>query len=556
MEHSAGSDSRANEDSHAAAADADAGNTLFVINLSASMTPLPDAAVRIAGLEQFKIFQVCRVEDGRPRHRLRLGFFSNEADAESVIAILRERYPTAFITVATNEDRRYLKNTARQSVVAKTVTATAPQIAKPVTAKAPAKPVAQPTAAATKQASAPQQSAARPPRADATASKSQSVRSPPADTRSAPLPATTTTASKAANAIIELTYGDAPISNGSSGGLSAAVADGPQHAALPPAAARFQTQASSVIDFSIEAEARKAAPAREPQAGTNPKPFHVGAHAEVPFLDLGLEADPFSTGESGSPMPLGSKGAAASAAIEKLSGDEIWRIPDLDSTQTIRTLTKTEVTDANQPKWFVVQLALSNQAVNFDAMPQLDIFSAYRLYSVAVMEEGKILHALRLGFFKEDVSAEAVCGYVRTFFPSPAIIRVSAAEQTRFVDAPMPKPKDARKVVEIGGARERADAKANGTSASAFKSPAAQVAKPDVQHPASNKAARASDARPTLQAGAPTGSPRFSQPAQRESSLEDKLRQAAQEIAATDSGIRRVKNNPSLLSRLVGRLKS
>jgi hypothetical protein len=175
------------------------------------------------------------------------------------------------------------------------------------------------------------------------------------------------------------------------------------------------------------------------------------------------------------------------------------------------------------------------------------------------MEEGKILHALRLGFFKEDVSAEAVCGYIRTFFPAPAIIRVSAAEQARFADAPTPNTREAGKVVEIGGARERAGAKANANSNAApavGSKSAAPAAKPATQPPPGKVGAPTLKTKATQQPQFHTGSPRFSKSVQRESSLQEKLKQAAEEIAATDTGIRRIKNNPSLLSRLVGRLKN
>jgi hypothetical protein len=56
---------------------------------------------------------------------------------------------------------------------------------------------------------------------------------------------------------------------------------------------------------------------------------------------------------------------------------------DLDSTQTIRALTSEELADEAQEKWFAIQLAASEQPVNLDAMPHLDIFEAYRLYSIA-----------------------------------------------------------------------------------------------------------------------------------------------------------------------------
>ena len=41
-----------------------------------------------------------------------------------------------------------------------------------------------------------------------------------------------------------------------------------------------------------------------------------------------------------------------------------------------------------------------------DTMPRLDIFQAYSVYSVAVMAGSGIRHALRLGFFREEVSAQ------------------------------------------------------------------------------------------------------------------------------------------------------
>ncbi len=72
-------------------------------------------------------------------------------------------------------------------------------------------------------------------------------------------------------------------------------------------------------------------------------------------------------------------------------------------------------------------------------MPHLDIFEAYRLYSVATAGSGKIVHSLRLGFFKEAVSAEAVSGYLKTFFGSPTVLRISVAEQARFKDPPAAK---------------------------------------------------------------------------------------------------------------------
>jgi hypothetical protein len=127
-------------------------------------------------------------------------------------------------------------------------------------------------------------------------------------------------------------------------------------------------------------------------------------------------------------------------------------------------------------------------------MPKLDIFSAYTLYSVAMMEGGTIKHALRLGFFRENVSAEAVMGYLKAFFNMPAITQIATAEYERFAEAkPKPQPSAATdaKVVKLDGKRPAAPIK-----------PAAPVAtsKPAASRPAvagkPKEAKRAAPPRP------------------------------------------------------------
>jgi hypothetical protein len=107
-------------------------------------------------------------------------------------------------------------------------------------------------------------------------------------------------------------------------------------------------------------------------------------------------------------------------------------VPSFDTTQTLRPLTPTELEDASSLRWFVIQLSCSEEAHDPDTLPNLDIFSEYRLYSVASLDQGKLLHSLRLGFFSEESHAKAVAGYLGTFYDNPAVKRVSAAERTRF----------------------------------------------------------------------------------------------------------------------------
>lgn len=106
---------------------------------------------------------------------------------------------------------------------------------------------------------------------------------------------------------------------------------------------------------------------------------------------------------------------------------------DVDSTQTLRALSDAELYDSHRQKWYAIQLVLSDRPVNLDMMPRLEVFAAHRLYAIAARQaDSTMQYALRLGFFADEVSAEVICGHLRTFFSSPAIVRVSTAEQSRF----------------------------------------------------------------------------------------------------------------------------
>jgi hypothetical protein len=108
--------------------------------------------------------------------------------------------------------------------------------------------------------------------------------------------------------------------------------------------------------------------------------------------------------------------------------------PNIDSTQTVRALTAAELADTEASSWFAIQLTCSDTLIDADQVPNLDIFTEYRLYSAIQPGEGSTLHALRVGFFSSAVAAEAVAGYLSAYFPSPTIARVSIAERERFAD--------------------------------------------------------------------------------------------------------------------------
>jgi hypothetical protein len=117
-------------------------------------------------------------------------------------------------------------------------------------------------------------------------------------------------------------------------------------------------------------------------------------------------------------------------------------LESLECTQTIRALTPRELEDNEVSRWFVIQLALADHAFDPDAVPNLDIFSEYRLYSVAGLDQGRVVHALRLGFFREEIGAVAVASYLAAYWDKPTIKRVSLAERERFADQRVEARKD------------------------------------------------------------------------------------------------------------------
>jgi len=112
---------------------------------------------------------------------------------------------------------------------------------------------------------------------------------------------------------------------------------------------------------------------------------------------------------------------------------------DLDSTQTVRAVSMDELYDSHRPKWYAIQLVVSDRAVNLDLMPRLDAFVAHRLYAVVGKTGNTQQFALRLGFFPDTESAQAICEGLSNYFASPSVVRVSDAEQARFVQPQAPR---------------------------------------------------------------------------------------------------------------------
>jgi hypothetical protein len=107
-------------------------------------------------------------------------------------------------------------------------------------------------------------------------------------------------------------------------------------------------------------------------------------------------------------------------------------LPSFDSTQTLRRLSPIELESEGGLRWYVIQLSLSDSPVDPETVPILDIFTLYRLYTVSGLEDGRVMHALRLGFFAEQIAASAVANYLAAYYDKPVIKRVSVAERERF----------------------------------------------------------------------------------------------------------------------------
>ncbi|HEY4366549.1 MAG TPA: hypothetical protein VGN07_04885 [Steroidobacteraceae bacterium] len=654
-----------------------AGSALFVINLCASMAPVPLAGKTLPGLDNYRVYQVSRVEDGRTRYRLRLGFFPSEADAETVLAGVREKYPTAFTACLCEEDRKFargyvsaapsLDDTQRQKrpvalvpvAAAPTATAVDPSksaapIRAPAKTSAPEKTV-QPAVVAIKPAAPIATSATHSPKVSAPQATEIELSWEPEiaarvaeSMRVAPAPAVKDASE------IELSW--------ESPSLPQKLANEPTRStlAIPVATSVAAPVAAVSAPIELTLESTVEPRAEVTQAKPSDAPFHVGKGVDIPAISLSLaaEADAPATNAARPEVPA-SKPAikappAAAKEMPKRNGLAAVNKPaaptpatriasavantpplhrtaqpahppgmsafaaELDSTQTIRALTSAELNDASQEKWFAIQLAVSEQPVNLDAMPHLDIFEAYRLYSVASAGSGKIVHSLRLGFFREAVSAEAVGGYLKTFFPNPSVLRISTAEQTRFKDAPAHKPaaadtKNEAKVLDLSDARLRSnkpvvptvtmevatpragmpggsmsrDSSSTGThkisASGSYKIGATGTHKLNATgthkleatgthklaasgphkisatgthralKPAAKNAAPASKHSAPLKGSKTSASGKFR--AMGKKSLHDQLLDEAREVALSESGIRKLPKNDSLLARLVDKLK-
>jgi SPOR domain len=386
----------------------------FVINLSASTAPidlLP--AKRIAGIGNAHVYQMQRVEDGRPRFRLRLGPFANEDEADAALPEVRDVYPSALTATADADDLRTIATLRAKAPPPQPVNAVVEAVVK---SAVPPKPIAP----------KPASFAAAPALAPAPVSAPAPVLAPTPVLGRASIPAP---ASVSAPAPV---LGRAPIPAPASVSAPAPVLT----RAPVPAPASVSAPAPVLARAPIPAPASVSAPT--PVLGRAPIPAPASVSAPAPVLTrapVPAPAPVLARAPVLAPAPV--PAAAPRQAVPPGN-----RVPSLESTQTIRALTQLELEDDQASRWFAIQLSLAEEPFDPETLPNLDIFSVYRLYSVAGIDKGRIVHALRLGFFTEQIAAGAVASYLAAFYDNPAIKRVSAAERERFADQSLQARKD------------------------------------------------------------------------------------------------------------------
>jgi hypothetical protein len=355
----------------------------FVINLCSSTTPMALTQPQLVELKRYKFFVSRRLEDGRERFRLHMGYFDSLLHAEELLPLVRDIYPGAWAGEAPG---KRLRTRATASVAAAPQRAVAPTpAAAPSAAPAPSVP------------SAPQYMP------DATILAKAPTLTPDAElTMVAPAP------------VLELEL----------------VAD-PPPPPPPPAPAPVTMAAPSPAP--IPAPAPVATPAPLPAAAVAPR---TAPRAGGFKRDAGLPFDQRSNvREVLKSLDETGRARAAAAPVPQppLPAGPAAREPGvLPESQVMRLLEEKRgdpLNTTSTPAAFAIQLQWSVQPIDLAQVPPLAIFGAYTLYTVEGSREGRKWFGLRLGFFSDANSAKTVAQYVRSEFSAVAVVPVSLRER-------------------------------------------------------------------------------------------------------------------------------
>jgi len=368
----------------------------YVINLSASTTPVGLTAPTHAQLRHYTFFVSRKLENGRERFRLHMGYFGSLDEAEHMLELVREIYPAAWAGAAPGQ-RLHTRVIAAGKLGGKPgarptgivapvvpVQVVVPSVAPVVACVVPAHPgtaTAQPVAPAA-EAPAAATAATVAPAAVATAAVATAAVAPVAK------PAIAPAAAKAAAASESFQQIRATID--SLGAPTEGTLDGTGNTVIAPGINALRQ---------AEASGARALSGQQALALLEQPPREYVAPAARPAA--AATASPAARTRPGSALP-----AATPAA-----------------------------------PFYAVQLLWAVQPIDMERVPQLAIFGAYRLYGAEGNRDGRRWYGLRLGFFADSVSAQQVANYVRSEFSSVSVVPVSAGEReraTRSTAQPMP----------------------------------------------------------------------------------------------------------------------
>jgi hypothetical protein len=344
----------------------------FVINLCSSTTPMALTQPQLVELKQYKFFVSRRLEDGRERFRLHMGYFDSLLQAEEVLPVVREIYPGAWAGEAPGKKLR-----AKAAVA-------------PVAPVAVAKPAPVPAGLSAEiLANTPTLSAA-----------------PDPTPLAAPALTLELMATPPRSPMVELaTEVAAP----------PAVVVAPARAVAAPVAARNNARAKPAIPAAVAK--RAAAPPLDQRSNVR----------EV------LKSLDESAGKAAKPQAQAARTSPVASAAPAVPPAPAARQPGpLPESQVLHLLEEKRgdpLNTTSTPAAYAVQLQWSVQPIELARVPSLAIFGAYTLYTVEGSREGRRWYGLRLGFFTDANSAKQVAQYVRSEFSSVAVVPVSLKER-------------------------------------------------------------------------------------------------------------------------------
>jgi hypothetical protein len=133
------------------------------------------------------------------------------------------------------------------------------------------------------------------------------------------------------------------------------------------------------------------------------------------------------------PAPVAEKVAASTPTApapvaEKVAASPVVKEPGIEAAN------RAPAPAVPLPQHYAVQLEWSLAPIKPAAVPRLQIFEAYHLYTVRVLREGSAQQGLRLGFFTSAESAFRVAEYVRPEYPGVGVVPVSHREYSRAIE--------------------------------------------------------------------------------------------------------------------------